>query len=226
MYEVSIKNLTSSTPTAGPPATGQWFTPPIIATHRKATGLFTVGESASFEVKEIAENGNLSPTQGTLLENRRVDEVVVAASGNPPPLAPANEVTVTLSGDRGRKYLSFVSMLIRTDDGFTGVDTLRLPKKVDDEVVVETASYDAGMEINTEDVADIVPPCQALNGVSSSDSGTVTSDPNLAENGVIHPHPGINSTADTDPNDGGDDLTRAAHGWSDPVGQITITRTE
>lgn len=224
-YEVTIENLTASTPTSGPPATGQWFTPPLIATHRKPTGMFTVGEAARFELKEIAENGNLTPMQEALAEDEHVDEFVVAASGSPPPLAPGNEVTITLSGDRGRKYLSFASMLICTNDGFTGVDTLRLPKKVDDEVVVETDSYDAGTEINTEDFADIVPPCQALNGVSSSDAGTATSDPTLAENGVIHAHPGINAAADTDPDDGDDDLTRAAHGWTDPVGRITITRT-
>lgn len=224
-YDVTIENLTSSTPTAGPPATGQWFTPPIVATHRKPTGMFTVGESASFELKEIAENGNLAPMQDTLASDKHVDEVVVATSGSPPPLAPGNDVTVDISGDRGRKYLSFASMLICTNDGFTGVDTLRLPKKVDDEVVVETNSYDAGTEINTEDFADMVPPCQALNGVSSDDEGTGTSNPALAENGVIHAHPGINAAGDTDPDDGDDDLTQTEHGWTDPVGRITITRT-
>jgi hypothetical protein len=94
------------------------------------------------------------------------------------------------------------------------------------EVVVETDSYDAGTEINTADFADMVPPCQTLNGVSSGDDGTGTRDPDLAENGVIHAHPGISADDDTDPDDGDDDLTQAAHGWEDPVGRITIMRTE
>lgn len=224
-YEATIENLTSSTPTMGPPATGQWFTPPIVATHRKPTGMFTVGNPASFELKEIAENGNLGPMMDALEADKHVDEFVVAPSGSPPPLAPGNSVVVEISGDRGRKYLSFVSMLICTNDGFTGVDSLRLPKRVDDAVVVETDGYDAGTEVNTEDFADIVPPCQGLNGVSSDDDGTGTSDPTLAENGVIHHHAGINADDDTDPDDSDDDLTEAAHGWTDPVGRVSITRT-
>jgi hypothetical protein len=215
-YDVTIENLTADSPTAAPPATGQWFTPPVVATHRPATGMFTVDEPATFEVKEIAENGNLDPMVNALEEDRHVDEFVVAAAGSPPPLAPGNAVTIGISGDRGRKYLSFVSMLICTNDGFTGVDTLRLPKRVGDEVAVYTKAYDAGTEINTGDFADIVPPCQALNGVSSDDDGTGSSDPDLVEEGVVHPHGGVQ---------GGEDLTEAAHGWTDPVGRITIERT-
>jgi hypothetical protein len=206
-YEVTIENLTSGT--------GQWFTPPLIATHRPSTGMFTVGEPASFEVKEIAENGNLDPMITALEDDKHVAYYVIAASGSPPPLAPGAEVTVEIGGDRGRKYLSFVSMLICTNDGFTGVDTLRLPKKVDDTVTMYTNAYDAGTELNTEDFADIVPPCQALSGVSSDDEGTGTSDPDLAEDGVVHPHTGV---------EGGEDLVPEVHDWEDPVGRITITR--
>ena len=205
-YEVTTENLTSM---------GQWFTPPIIATHRPSTGMFTVGEPASFEVKEIAENGNLGPMQDALAADKHVDDVVTAVSGSPPPLAPGNSVTVEISGDRGRKYLSFVSMLICTNDGFTGVDTLRLPKKVHETVEMYTNAYDAGTEINTEDFADIVPPCQGLVGVTSEDDGTGMSNPDLAEDGVVHPHAGV---------EGGDDLQPAVHDWDDPVGHVTITR--
>lgn len=75
--------------------------------------------------------------------------------------------------------------------------------------------YDAGTELNTEDFADIVPPCQALMGVSSGDAGSGTSNPALAENGVIHHHRGIQ---------GGDDLDPDVHGWTDPVVMVTAVR--
>jgi hypothetical protein len=102
-------------------------------------------------------------------------------------------------------------MLICTNDGFTGVDSLRLPKDVG-AVVVRSAGYDAGTELNT---GDIVPPCQGLVGVSSGEPGTGTSNPALAEGGVIHHHPGIA---------GGADLVPAIHGWTDPVAEITVER--
>lgn len=206
-YSVTIENLTE----------GQPLTPPVVATHRPATGIFHVGEAASFELKEVAENGNLGPLSGTLEDDKHVADHVIAVAGTPPPILPGSDVTVTITAERGAKYVSFASMLICTNDGFTGLDTERLPKKVGDTVAFETDGYDAGTEINTEDFADMVPPCPALTGVESDDPGTGSSDPALAEGGVIHHHPGIQGVADLDP---------AIHGWTDPVAKVTIERTK
>jgi hypothetical protein len=209
-YEVTIENLTA----------GQPLTPPVVATHRAATGMFAVGQPASFALKEIAENGNLAPMVAQLGADKHVSDSVAAAA----PLVPAglpgsamfgDSVTLTVTASEGAKFLSFASMLICTNDGFTGVDSVRLPKDVGEAIVVRSAGYDAGTETNTEDFADIVPPCQGLVGVSSGEPGTGTSNPALAEGGVIHHHPGIA---------GGADLVPAIHGWTDPVAEITVER--
>ena len=211
-YEVTIENLTD----------GQPLTPPIIATHRRSIGMFRVGKAASFELKEIAENGNLGPMQAELAGNAHVFDVVTAAA----PLVPAgtpggatfeDTVTLAISASLGARFLSYSSMLICTNDGFTGVDSLMLPPRVGHSVTVTAAGYDAGTEINTEDFADMVPPCQGLIGVTSGDSGTGMSNPALAEGGVIHHHPGIM---------GGNDLVPGVHGWDDPVVKITVTRID
>lgn len=205
-YQVTVENLT----------TGQPLTPPLLVTHRQAIELFEVGEPASFGVKEIAENGNLGPLLTALDGARHVMDVEVAPAGPVPPVEAGETATAMLHAERGAKYVSFVSMLICTNDGFTGLQSQRLPKKVGDEVVLETIAYDAGTEINTEDFADIVPPCQGLVGVSSEDPGTGVSNPALAEGGVIRPHEGIQ---------GGEDLLVGVHGWEEPVARVTITRT-
>ncbi|MFQ5552270.1 MAG: spondin domain-containing protein, partial [Thermoplasmata archaeon] len=57
VFEVTISNLTS----------GQPFTPPVLATHKKSTDVFTVGEPASLGIKEIAENGNNGPLLASLI---------------------------------------------------------------------------------------------------------------------------------------------------------------
>jgi hypothetical protein len=209
-YEVTITNLTE----------GQPFTPPVVATHRAATGIFTVGQPASFALKEIAENGNLAPMIAALAGDKHVSDSVAAAAPLVPDGLPGSamfddSVTLTVTASKGAKFLSFASMLVCTNDGFTGVDSLRLPKDVGDAVTVRSAGYDAGTERNTEDFADIVPPCQGLVGVTSADPGTGTSNPALAESGVIHHHPGIA---------GGVDLVPAIHGWADPVARITVER--
>jgi hypothetical protein len=209
-YEVTITNLTS----------GQPFTPPVVAVHRASTGVFEAGDVASPQIVAIAENGNIGLLEAALADDKHV--AFQASAGAP--LVPAglpgsamfsDQVTLTVTGERGAKYFSWASMLICTNDGFTGVDTLRLPQRVGESVAVTTQAYDAGSELNTEDFVDIVPPCQGLVGVSSDDPGTGVSNPALAENGVITHHAGIV---------GGIDLLPDVHGWDDPVAHVEIVR--
>src|ERR687897_854321 len=162
-FEVTFTDLTS----------GQPLTPAVAATHRGKNELFRVGRAASFGLKEIAENGNNAPMLSRLAADDDVFDFLEAPGG---PLVPAGtpgdamfgqSTTFTLTADRGARRLSLASMLICTNDGFTGVNSLSLPSEVGDSVTVETMAYDAGTEANTEEFADMVPPCQALIGVSS-----------------------------------------------------------
>jgi len=207
IYKVTITNLTA----------GQPLTPPILATHTNRTGFFTVGEPASEGIRQIAENGNGAVLLQALGEDTQVHEVVTGAA----PLVPANNpgdtgfessATFTITAQGRARYLSYASMLICTNDGFTGLDSVPLPRH---KITVYTAGYDARTESNTEDFADIVPPCQGLIGVASDDEGNGMSDPLLAEGGIVIPHPGIN---------GGVDLLPQVHDWSDPVTKIEIER--
>ncbi|MGH2952758.1 MAG: spondin domain-containing protein [Solirubrobacterales bacterium] len=213
-YDVTITNLTS----------GQPLTPPVAATHHGKHAVFEVGAPASVGVREIAENGNSAP----LLAQLEADpfgeffDFTESASGPlVPPGVPGDamfdqQVTLELAASPRAKRLSFVSMLICTNDGFTGLDGLKLPSPVGKSKTVVTDGYDAHTEINTEDYADIVPPCQGLIGDSSGEPGTGTSDPALAEGGVIAHHAGIQ---------GGSDLEPAIHGWTDPVAEVRVERT-
>ena len=206
-YKVTITNLTA----------GQPLTPPILVTHTSRTSIFTVGEAASEGIRQIAENGNGAPLMQALGEDTQVHDVVAGTA----PLVPANNpgatgfdstATFTITTHGKAKFLSYASMLICTNDGFTGLDSVRLPNH---QTTVYTAAYDARTETNTEDFVDIVPPCQGLIGVSSDDPGTGMSNPLLAEDGIVIPHVGIN---------GGVDLFPEVHGWSDPVTKIEIER--
>lgn len=204
-YQITVENLT----------TGQPFTPPAVAIHRAAISLFEVGEPANEAVQQIAENGNLDPAVELLSGSVHVSDFGVAFGPSIAPLLPGETTSITLASERGAKLVSFVSMLVCTNDGFTGIDDVRLPDDVGGSVMLYTDGYDAGTEINTEDFADIVPPCPALTGVMSDDDGTGMTDPALAEGGVIMHHPGIM---------GDDDLDPGIHGWTDPVARVTITR--
>ena len=205
---------------------GQPLTPPVVATHRKATGIFSVGDAASMELQEIAENGTNGPLLVALASDSHVSDIVEADMVGP--LVPeddpggtgfGNSVTFQITASRGAKFLSFASMLICTNDGFTGVDGLRLPGRLGHSVTKYTRAYDAKTEINTQVYDDMVPPCQFLiAGIDPPVGGTGMSNPALAEGGVIMHNGGIlEDTGDLDPD---------VHGWDDdePVAKITVTR--
>jgi hypothetical protein len=215
-FEVTITNLTS----------GQPLTPPVVATHRRAYDGFDVEAPASVGVQQIAENGGGGPLLAELAGSEHVSDALQTGTG---PLVPAgtpgaddfdDSVTFEITAEAGANFLTYVSMLICTNDGFTGTDGLKLPNTVGKTTSHGSFAYDAGTEVNTEDLADIVPPCQGLIGVADDQGapGTGASDPALAEGGVIHHHGGIAGIADLDP---------AIHGWDTaaPVAEIVITRT-
>ena len=207
-YEITVTNLTA----------GQPITPPLLVTHAKDAGFFAVGEQASEQLQQLAENGNAEPLTMMLAGKTGVVDVVQGTA----PLVPANDPgetglshseTFTITTDGNARYLSFASMLVCTNDGIAGIDSVKLPIN---SKTVYAAGYDIRTEMNTEDFADMVSPCQGAIGVSSGeDDGTGESNAVLAESGVIIPHAGIM---------GGEDLLSDVHGWQNPAVKIQIER--
>ncbi len=94
-YRITIQNLIS----------GQPLTPPVVALHRKQVDVFTPGDAASFEVKEIAENGNTQPLVDLLSAQAGVADVFAGEA----PIVPRDRqdetgfedtLTFTLEGGR------------------------------------------------------------------------------------------------------------------------------
>ncbi len=204
-YRVTVYNLSS----------GQPLTPPVTAVHRTSISLFEVGSPASFEVQSIAENGNIGPLVDFASTSMHVKDASVTTGPTIPPILPGEMVEYEVMGQQGAKYISFVSMLICTNDGFTGANSIRLPKSIGDNATSMLYGYDAGTEVNTEMFEDLVPPCGMLTGVDQMGLGTGMSNPDLAEGGVITMHPGISGDAD---------LQVDPHNFDGPVAQIMIER--
>ncbi len=195
-YQVTVENLTG----------GQPLTPTVLATHARWQGIFDEGVAASNGVQQLAENGGVPVLAAELEDAHGVGTVAVVGSA---PILPGMSATVdVVVADRYRRA-SLAGMLVCTNDGFGGVDSLRLPRWVGDSTVQYGAAYDAGTEINTEAYIDLVPPCDGMGGATGSNT-------DLAENGVVHGHAGIMGGADLDPD---------VHGWDGPVIKVTIERT-
>jgi len=101
-YLVTVTNLTDCQP----------LTPPVVALHRRGAYLIQIGRPATHELQQITENGNVAP------------------KSDPGGAGFASQQAFILSGGGVARYLSLISMLICTNDGFAGVDSVKLSRHV------------------------------------------------------------------------------------------------
>jgi hypothetical protein len=202
-YEITVTNLT----------TGQPMSPGVFVTHTKQQSLFSTGTEASEGIRLIAENGDPMTAVGAVTGQPGILDVQSIGApihriGGPGP----NSLTFQITARANANRFSFAVMLICTNDGFTGLNGVKLPGGFEPATYYAMA-YDGGTELNDEVSGSIVPPCFGIGPVSGPAGGgarTPTSD-------VIAPHAGIQGGADLDP---------AQHGWTEPVARITIQRVD
>lgn len=212
-YRVTVTNTTGAL---------QPLTPSVVALYNPAADVFEVGAAASDGVERVAESGDVPFLASALEEVNQIFDVGVAfgtVEGENGPILPEASGSVEVQGPAGKGMrLSLVSMLVCSNDGFTGLDAVELPEKVGETVTYTSAGYDAGTEQNTEARGDLVPPC--VMATTGSAGGTGSDQPEISEDDVIRHHPGID--ADTE----GDDILGEQHQWMDPVATIEVERIQ
>ena len=180
-YEVTITNITTSK---------QALSPPIIATHPASAHAWQMGQPASKGVELVAEEGM---TDMLAAEVKGVATDVQAAHAH---LMPGDSITLKIMAHDG-DVLSAATMLIQTNDGFTGLDSAPLTAGDKD-----TVAYDAGTEDNTEAKAHVPGP----------PFGGKNAGPDTTPRQPISMHTGIKGTADVTPD----------FNWSGPVARFSI----
>ncbi|MFT5893138.1 MAG: hypothetical protein ACI8VW_000003 [bacterium] len=213
-YQVTVTNLTS----------GIFFTPLIASTHAPAVSMFTSGSPASSELQALAEGGNIGP-MAALLES--VGASVATGDGL---LAPGATATFMLSnsGSRDNTVLSVAGMLLPTNDGFVGLNSVHLPMASGPASMTWNANgYDAGTEANDELVGSgapgeagfPAPPPIVASGTGVGGQGVPTT-----VEGFVHIH--RNVLGDLEADGGPSDINAAVHRWLNPVARITVTRMD
>jgi Spondin_N len=188
-WQVTVENLT--------PAGSQPLSPPLVAVHSARADVWSMDAIASHGVAAIAEDANNAPLEEALPDVPGVADVFTVPGG---PIPPGDARTFEVEA-RGRfERLSLLTMLVNTNDAFTGLDSLRVHGRG---TAVETMAYDAGSERNNELAAFIPGPCC---------NNPFVRDP---EGALIRPHDGLTGVGDLDP---------AVYGWPEPAARITITR--
>ena len=188
-WDVTITNLTR--PGSQP------LSPPLFVVHSNRADIWSVGEVASHPVAAIAEDADNGPAESAFAQLPGVNDVFTGAGGPIPPGA-SRTYTVETSGKFDR--LTVLTMLVNTNDGFTGLDSEHLAGRGETR---STMAYDAGSERNNELTEFIPGPCC---------NNPFVRDP---EGALIRMHEGIT---------GRGDLSPGTDGWSGPVARIQVSR--
>ena len=129
--------------------------------------------------------------------------------------------TYSITTSEGNNYLSLATMILPSNDGFTGISQWKIPEEAGT-YTVNLNAYDAGTEANDELItgggAPGVAGIPAAPGSNSGSNGTgVTT---TETNTMIHIHPG--TLGDDDAMGGKSDLTNTVHRWLNPVATLTV----
>jgi hypothetical protein len=189
-WRITIANLT--------PPGSQPLSPPLFVVHARQADVWSVGDIASHGVAAIAEDANNAPLESAL---RNLPGVKTASTGagGPIPSGQSRTYAVETSGRFNR--LSVLTMLVNTNDAFTGLDSFG-PFGHGSSLM--TMAYDAGSERNNELASHIPGPCCG---------NPFVRDP---EGALIRHHEGIT---------GRGDLSPATYDWEGAVARITIERS-
>src|SRR5690349_14023792 len=136
-YQVTVTNITNSK---------QGLSPLVIATHPASVHAWQMGQVASKGLALLAREG-MPDLLASELKGVATEVATTHAH-----LLPGDHITVRITAHDG-DVLSAASMLIQTNDGFTGLDAVPLTDGDTD-----TIAYDAGAEDNTERAADVPGP--------------------------------------------------------------------
>ena len=163
----------------------QPMTPPVVVLHNapgadNGMRLFYPTRPASESIIAIAENGNNAPlvnTLGYLVNQGRASAYAVGFPdpANPGPLLPGISSSVELEVASDDQVLSLVSMVVCTNDGFSGVNGHTL--SADDSETFLAPIYDAGSETNVLTLDYWVPPCGTDSNVTDDENGAVSLHP-------------------------------------------------
>lgn len=145
-FQVTFTNLSS-----------QLLTPPVVAIHDSSIHLFQVGEESSNAVQAIAEMGNNDPLVEFATDPDNAALVSAAGVAGDGPFGPGNTVVTSLTSDQADHVFSAVNMVICTNDGIAGFDSISLPEGTDPLTLVAVV-YDAGTRQNQADAETFFPP--------------------------------------------------------------------
>lgn len=193
-FQVTAINTTNAQP----------LSPVAILAHDADISVFTLGEPASVPLETLAEGGDNSELITAVMDS---DDGIATASGEGPIPPGMNEaISITFEeADLPAALLSVTTMLVNTNDAFTGISNYALADMaVGDVRVLSGRAYDAGTELDDEKAIYIPGPAGGGEGFNATrddeqdavtlHSGVVTMDDGLVTSALSNQHKFDNPT--------------------------------
>ncbi|WP_444994414.1 spondin domain-containing protein [Aliikangiella sp. IMCC44359] len=195
IFSIQVINLTHNQP----------LSPMAVILHSEGA-FWLLNQSASVALETMAESGDNSPL---LAESN----VIVGQSGNGV-LMPGNDETILIeTTETGDLYLSIASMLVNTNDAFTGLSRANVTNlQVSESIRYRVGVYDSGTEANNEADGTIPGPANGGEGFNS-----VRDDVDFVaiHSGVISLDDGLSTS-----------ILNESHRFDNPAMSVLITRTQ
>ena len=192
-YQIKVMNLTYAQPLS-----------PITGVLHGDEKMWMVGSTASTALEKLAESGDNS--------DFIAQESIIASMADGGVLLPGSSATITISTtDVSATHLSVTTMLVNTNDAFSGLTGLELSNfEIDQTQSWNLNVYDAGTEANSEAAGTIPGPADGGTGFDAmrDDIDLVT-----LHSGVVSQDDGLT-----------DSVLTQAHRFDNPAIKLTITR--
>lgn len=204
-FEVRLTNLTN----------GQTLSPVAVMMHKSGFNSFVDGEASSLALELLAEGGDNTDVLGEVqAATQHVASASTAGAVGPGVISPAVTLTVP-NDDLGDLQLSVISMLVVTNDAFTGLNATDISNmQTGESRTFNGPTWDSGTEANSETAATI----PALAGEGFNPVRNDLFDRVRFHQGVVtnaSPEFGLATSALTE-----------THRFLNPSSRIVVTRTQ
>lgn len=206
-FEVSVTNLTLAQP----------LSPVAVMLHRAGFNSFIDGETASLALELMAEGGDNTDVLGEVAA--AAEHLASGSTAGPvPPSSASDVVSLSFPSDQlDDVRLSVVTMLVHTNDAFSGVNANNVSNMaVGDSITFTGPTWDAGTEANDELGVSLPGPDFGGEGFNAARDDRIDR---------VRFHQGVVTSASVESGLATSSLAER-HRFDNPTTRITITRTE
>ena len=200
-FDISVSNVTANQP----------LSPIAVVLHNSGYQAWVDGQAASAALEQLAEGGDNS----ALITEANAHTAKLQTTSGSGAIGPGGSEQFQVSADNASDaQLTLISMLVNTNDAYTGVNAVKLSDlAVGQSLKLTLPAWDAGTEAHSEAQGTIPGPADGGEGFNAERDDIL--DLVTIHRGVVTSDDGFTTS-----------ILDQSHRFDNPVARVTITRTE